>query len=346
MSAARAGLFLLLAPWALAVPGALEGARAEVSDTAATVVELRLEGPLSTVVLEAGGRPTHILGELAPGEQRSLGAPLSTWAAARRAEDLAGRLALRVEPEQAGGRVSVLAYAPLRPDLWSSGFPTSLGLRSRPPLRPALPRLDLTRLALAAGAFLAVLALRRRPLAALSAGVLLSALLLLLPAAPLPGPAVQILEGDARSAQWAWVRGALDRIELPPGSLPWDDVLGEGEETRWVVELEPGRRERWFLEGAGRSLFLLEPLLEPPLLERSRAGEALAQCWTREPGDAWRWHGGWDRGAALPPPREGGAPPPGWLAAGLPQGLSVLLGRLAEEGPQGEPRWIRVVGWP
>ncbi len=71
-------------------------------------------------------------------------------------------------------------------------------------------------------------------------------------------------------------------------------------------------------------------------------GPALARVWRRLEG-AWSYHGAWKRGQALPaavagPTGSGWLPPPGGLVQGLPQGVEVLVGELADD----PGTWIRV----
>ena len=67
----------------------------------------------------------------------------------------------------------------------------------------------------------------------------------------------------------------------------------------------------------------------------------LAEVYVRDAAGAWTAHGPWARGAPLPaagpaagatsgsnPAPAAGNAPPGWLAAGLPQGVRVLVARL------------------
>ncbi|MEZ6017319.1 MAG: hypothetical protein R3F49_19555 [Planctomycetota bacterium] len=85
----------------------------------------------------------------------------------------------------------------------------------------------------------------------------------------------------------------------------------------------------------------------------------LAEVFVREASGAWSRRGSWALGGALPGGGAEGVAPPGWLAVGLPQGVRVLVARLApgawagpEPGvPQGtqagaaqDPeRWLRCV---
>ena len=76
----------------------------------------------------------------------------------------------------------------------------------------------------------------------------------------------------------------------------------------------------------------------------------LDAVWTRSSaGGAWVGRGPWRLGAPLPEAQPVPSVPPGWLAAGLPQGRGVLVGRLAESswrGPEGAGvAWIRQVGF-
>lgn len=316
------------------------------ADAGAAVVEVRLEGPLEAVELDRGGRTTRIVGELGPGERRTVSAPLSLWSPVERTDQIPEGLSIRVLPEESIGDAVIVDVAPPRPDLWSCGLPTTLTMRSRPPLAPPVPRPDSTRLLLVAAGAAVALALRKRPILALVCGSALAAALLVLPAAPLGSGSVSVLEGDARTGDWVHVRGAIGVIELAPGHLPWDDALRAGEPPHWRVVLTPGAPVRWFLEGAGAWLYLIELLATPPRWTREGSdGLALTRAWIREPAGGWEDHGAWPRGAPLPEPVEQQASPPGWLAAGLPQGVSVLLGRLAIEAEASEETWVRVVGF-
>lgn len=71
-------------------------------------------------------------------------------------------------------------------------------------------------------------------------------------------------------------------------------------------------------------------------------GPALARVWRRLEG-VWSYHGAWERDQALPaavagPTGSGWLPPPGGLVQGLPQGVELLVGELADD----PGTWIRV----
>jgi hypothetical protein len=346
---------VLLALLLAAAPVTAPQEGAEPPDAGAVRVGLELEGPLEAVVLSEGGRPTRVDAALGPGERRTVEVPLTLWSPAPSGAEVAPRITLELRPEGAAGEARVGAVSDPRPDLWSAGLPATLTLRSRAPLEPASPRPDPVRLVLLAAAWAAVLGARRRRLLGLAAGALGAAAILAVPAPPVLEGELVVLEGDARAGRWVAVRGALDRIEVEPrlverGVVPWVDVLGAGAPTRWRVELDPGRAPAWWLEGAGRRLYLLSELPGGPRLERGRNdGPELAEVWVREPSGGWTGHGRWPAGQPLPPERPGD-PPPGWLATGLPQGIGVLLARLdaGEAGvlsPRARAGWLRLTGF-
>lgn len=331
---------LLVPLLAAEVPAAQDGIR---------IAELRLTGPLREVTLEnAGSWRTRVTCDLAPGEVRTVRVPLATSDAPRDEPEL--RL---LPPDGPGDAVLVALAAGEDPFTWSA-LPAGLRARSWPPLRPARPRPDAARLALVAGALclgLALGALGRRRTVALAVGALACAAPFVLPARAPAALALRVHEGDAESGEWLRVDGAREILDLRPGALGWAESLPFARERSFEVTLETGGALRWALSGKGLALYFCEHLSAFESFEpRSNEALALAACWTRDAAGAWTARGAWAVGAPLPPPGAGGGEaPPGWLAAGLPQGVGVLLGRVARDGSEregGRLGFVRLVGFP
>lgn len=338
-AAAALALGALLAP-----AGRAQDPQPDPADAGAVLAELRLEGPLEGVELGEGGRVTRVEARLGAGERRTVTVPLALSTPARATGALRSRLALCVLPEGVGGRAAVLELSAPRPDLWSSGLPGTLTMRSRPPLEAAFPRPDATRWALAAAGVAAALVLRRRALLALAASAAVSAALLALPGRSGRPAGVVVLEGDARSGAWVLVRGGWGEVEVEAGELPWDDVWAAGDPVRWRVRIEPGRGPRWALVGEGARIYTIQRLGTPPRVAvADYGGPDLARAWLRAEDGGWRAVGRWRSGEPMPEAGGRGAPP-GWLAAGLPQGVGILLGELAPSAAT-EPAWLRLVGF-
>ncbi len=207
-----------------------------------------------------------------------------------------------------------------------------------------------------AAAALAVFAARKRAWVALGLGLLGAALVA---GAQLrrEGPAAEstrVLEGDAESGRWMVVEGAWEELALDPNSdraieceperLP---LTYRGEFTAsgvgWRVHLRGGRL--WRRAGLEPGSRRLDPM--------ANLWGTMSETWTRGSDGSWSVRGVWPLGAPLPDPKAGGAGPPGWLAAGLSQGRSVLVARLAEDSWAGESvgdripseTWLRLVGF-
>ncbi len=138
------------------------------------------------------------------------------------------------------------------------------------------------------------------------------------------------------------------------------DVAGLGGEP---VALGVGPDGRWTLQ-APRGAWVAATPFEPGarlLRPEVNTWGALREVALRGADGVWSARGDWVLGAALPAapngPRAGSGPgsasisgPPGWLLAGLPQGVEVLTARLAPGAyagpgaPAGAELWLRVVG--
>jgi hypothetical protein len=341
---------------AFALCAALIAPTAGAQDSRIRWARLAVEGPLDGARLDCGaGGEMWLEGRLLPGERAVIEVPAPTaptgMAVEPRVADpaLSDRVAFDgwVEDPSAARLVAV-----------------PMGLRLRP--RPALPEwragsVPRSLLLVLAGSFLLTLVLRARRLLALANACVWSAVaVLLLARTPLEGPAgIRVLEGEAGSSLWLAVDASREGFEL-------------GGERPWLVDAEPARAR----------LSVRVPLIHPPGLPGAGArillrggtllrivgldarnrdwkrannhwGE-LEEVWLRSAGGDWTFHGSWPAGAPLPAPLpdSGEHRPPSWLDPALPQGRSILLGRLvpgafgtvpASWAPLGT--WVRLYGF-
>jgi hypothetical protein len=338
-------------------PAPLVSAQSRVS-----LAEVDIEGPLSEVVLDLGtAGSTRIVGELVAGESRRILVPLAPRSDADRITPT-----IRIRPEPMGlapdleprGRARFLGWQNRASPLDA----LSIGLRERP--RPAVAESSAslsraTPFALLAAAIV-VLALRRRPVLALASSVVASAALVLVVHRPdaEASTAVVLVDGDVDSDRWRRVDAAFARIEVPAdvGAFElW--VEPAGAPVFWRVPLDwswggssggsssgTGGTARAEVASPGARLFLVSTLPGgAALFSRERNQDAaLDRAWLREEG-TWTWRGPWPLSAALTAalPRAGpDTAPPSWLASGLPQGVAVLVGRVAGSGNT----WMRIAG--
>jgi hypothetical protein len=214
-------------------------------------------------------------------------------------------------------------------------------MRGLPPLERAVPTPGPARWALLLAAVVLVLAARRTPWRALLVGAL-GAASLWLPLELPREPSLVLLEADLDSGRWLEVRAAREELELEAGSGQWLRTL-PGDATCSLRVERRGSGLARTVSAPGARIFASRELKAGLRLslDENLLGD-LDQVWTRSPDGSWTSHGSWGLGLELPEGARGGsAGLPGWLAAGLPQGVPVLLGR--QEGPSGA-RWVRLVG--
>lgn len=297
------------------------------------VLELTAGGPLGSMRALSGAQETRVELDLQAGEQTSLRLPvLSLRNRLQAAEPV-------VTLDTAGsGEAEALGVQWPRP--WRE-LPLSLQSRPLPPVQRSSPAIGLAQWSVLLASVLWVLALRRRPWFAMGLGLLGGTLLLLgLPASPpAEGAQVRVLEGES-GGQWLEVRGGRERLLVRGVTPGWlQRVPSRGELRLEFDASEPGEWTACFDEGRlffTRELGFLGPTSAGP-------GEsAFASCWVRRNGEGWTFHGPWSGNQPLSPP-EAGPLPPGWLVAGLPQGLEILVGKL--ESGRGESAWLRLVGF-
>lgn len=325
------GLLLVAACVAGAAP-----ARALAPQNRAVFADVEIHGPASTVVLDAGAAGvTRITGALRAGETRRISVPVplahegARSAPLVRLEGAEGDLAGDGHARFLGWRGGVSPLADLAP-----------GVRARP--LPAVSALEVAvsravPLVLLA-AFLVVLTARRRPALAVAVAVLAAACTwpLVRPAAREHDPRVVVLDGEAGAAAWRRVDAAVDSIAVPEDvdefELRTDPPSAA---VTWTVPLASDAP--WSARATGARLFVLSATTwaEDAWTPVRNGVFDLEAAWSRTDG-AWAARGPVAFGAPLPPPLEGAqtpSMPPGWLVAGLPQGVEVRLGRLAAGTP-------------
>lgn len=307
---------------------------------------VKLEGPLSKVVLDLGlAGSTRIAGELLAGETRSMRVPLPARSLSERVEPRirtgAGEPRSDLDP-LARGSVRFIGYEPFVGNRLDA-IPASLRARARPAILGASVATSRATPFLLLAWLVIVLALRRRPALAILAASILSAALRIVVTAPDAGASsnVRVVDADVESDAWLQVDAALGSIVVPAEIEAFQlDVEPPGAPIVWHVALGQGAELR--AESRGARLFLATVLEVAPARVTRAANHhaALDDSWLRVEG-AWTHVGRWDQDAPLPSAAGEGAPP-GWLAAGLPQGVTILIG--AVHAPGRRPSWIRLSG--
>lgn len=313
-------------------------------------ISLRVEGPLDALHITCGpAGSTHWKGKILRGETRVLTLPVSL------PESRSADLAVRVD---GSGSASVEGWlAPV------ARLPSSLLSRPVASPMPSVRRLDGAAALLLMATLVGALGFWRRPSRALLVGMLGSAALLFLPAPPEEAArTLRVFEGHREGGRTSWVRtdagvgsltlavwGGLEwthlRVLVPEavrGQIPVNYSVVQDSQAPLGIEVPPGVRLA-LSQPVSRILGEVRPELQ--------AFGSLAQVWTRGPGGqaSWNRRGPWGLGESFPDPIPGPAPP-GWLAAGLPQGRGVLLGQIAPGGPGTgddvpDSVWVRLVGF-
>jgi hypothetical protein len=228
------------------------------------------------------------------------------------------------------------------PEPWSS-LPSTLQARSLSPVAIAPLQVSGLQWAWLGMALLLVFALRQKPVGALIVGLVLACALFLL---PIPSrsvaPVVSVLEGDASSGRWLEVRGAQDGLVVTGSRPGWLRRLPAGAVGN--LECLADATERWAAQFPEARLYFSTEIEIKDLPSGSSPGDRdLLRAWVRLPGEGWSFRGPWARQESLPGAILGGPAPPGWLAAGLPQGVGVLLGECKTSST--DQGWLRLVGF-
>jgi len=165
-----------------------------------------------------------------------------------------------------------------------------------------------------------------------------------------------VVEGDGASGKWVRVSVQSRSSAMDLDRLLRLAVLPEGARLNWAATSTAGGELIWTAEGAGDEtarIISCERFFPPNAPTNSPAeteaggrhpGLSLTSTWLRSAsGGKLVSHGAWERGTPLPAAREDGLGPPSWLAAGLPQGVGVLLGR--SKNDQDQEIWVRLIGF-
>jgi hypothetical protein len=284
--------------------------------------EYELHGPAAGVVLDAGSAgTTRLEGALSAGETSRFVAPIPTSPGAPPLEP-------RVRSTTGGARF--LGWR--EPDARLPALPSALRARPPPAASSARVRVPPSVLLVLAAAGIAGLWLRRSPRAALALGIAAAAIAFALARRSLArdATAVEILDGIAGAPTWQRARAARDALTLPSRS-PGYELRTEpaGAPLAISLALDPSSLPR--AASAGARLIAIWPETWPAdALERGANHLVeLDATWFRDEG-TWTSRGPWPIGSPLGAARPG-PDPPGWLIDGLPQGVQVLVGRVAGE---------------
>jgi hypothetical protein len=324
---------------ALLLPVLLAAAKPAPGENRYWLASLELSGPLEELHIDAGSAGRSVVSlDLLAGERIALEVPVPL----RNPLGSQGLASLpdpqpRIVPASAGGSARFLAWTP------PPSLPRSLLPRPRPPLAGIPLRPGAVELTLALAILVLALGLRRSPVRCALICGLGGLALALIGSRSRPGPGELVLvEGDLRQGVWMEVRaglgvleGEMDALELGPAGGP----------VELALERRSDRAPRLTARAAGARLHALLRLDAPGgELRADRNGWAsLEEVWLRSPAGRWSALGAWTEDLPLPEAEAPGAgAAPGWLMAGLPQGVGILLGRFAGSEP---PRWLRVSGF-
>ena len=311
----------------------------------ARIGEVEVVGPVRDVELSLGqGGDSRIEGELLDGERQRLRVPFAARGTGR--PTVVPRIRWEsADSSDANGTARFLGWSAEESLL--DRLPPGILSRPRPPVGPGEVALPLAALGLLPAAFLLALFTRERRATSILVSLAGAALVLGFSSRGRDRAAAgaTVLECDegsdlALEIRASFATGSLDAAELPSTAL---EVDPEGAQVVWIGSFQPG--SPWRARSPGSALYFLRTY-EPGERRISSEGNLalpLAQSWVRREGE-WTARGAWPLGSPVPDPRSG-PPPPGWLSSGLPQGVSVLLGRVEPgAGARGEA-WIRVTGF-
>lgn len=312
---ARAGRFLAALLAQLALANAPASAQSRVA-----FAEIEVQGPAAGIVLDAGlAGTTRLEGTLSAGETRRFVVPIPTSPGAP-----------PLEPRVTGATGAARFLGWREPDPRLATLPAALRARPAPAASSTRVRTRPSVLLVLAAAGIAGLWLLRSRRAAIAVGVVGAAIAFTLARASLArdAPAVEILDGIAGSPTWQRARGARDTAILP-ARTPSFELRTEpgGIALTITLALDPAALPRVAATGARLVASWPEPWPGDALERAANHLVELDEAWAREEG-TWTAHGAWPLGAPLGPARPG-PDPPGWLIDGLPQGVAIVVGRVA-----------------
>lgn len=290
---------------------------------------IELGGPLRSLEIAPA---TRISGELEPGERARFSLPCLVPAG----EPLPREPRLVFTQDEPGqGSARFLGW-----EQDSAAWPANLALRPFPELASSGPLLAPASWMLLLAASLITLVPRKSLVSLALGGVAALGLFLWVQSTTSEPGALRVYEGAVGSSTWV-------QREIGVGEL-----LLAAPTQGWRLDCEPASA-RIVLEASLRPadpLMVRAPAVRGAQLRGQRllqdelgvfdptaqAVFALKHAWRRSE-QGWSYLGPWERGAPLPASRPG-PPPPGWLVQGLPQGVEVFLGELADAPGS----WVRV----
>jgi len=280
--------------------------------------EIEIEGPFQRAVVLAGNAgSTLVEGRFGAGETRRILVPVPVDPDIGRREPTISAASARARFVGWKERDERLAELPA-------------ALRARPPplAEPARVRTSLATLFVLAASALVGLWLVRSWRAALAVATVASipAFFLARSAFDRDIHAVEVLDGIAGSSTWQRTRAAWDEIVLPSRGASFDLVTQPSRALEFEAPLDLARSARARVRATQLIATWPESWPADALARTSNQFAPLAAAWTREEGN-WTFRGPWELGAALGPVVSGG-PPPGWLVAGLPQSVDLVVGEL------------------
>lgn len=327
----RALVLFLACVALLRCAGALTGSR---------FAEIEFAGPLANAVISTRGGETRVEGELRVGETRVMLVPVATQELSTEAPAI--RFDEEPDPLRARGTARFLGWR--EPTSALSNLSPGLRARARPALAETPLEISSAAPLVLLAAAIGVLYLRKKPRFAVAIAIVAALATRALVHAPVRDveASVSLVDGDANETRWRSVDAAVS--ELAFANLVADfELASEPADLRlsWRGSFAAG--SEWRVAAVGARIFASRILeFEEGLLTRAaNRYAAFDEVWLREAGE-WHGHGAWEFGAELPTAREARVPP-AWLAANLPQGVTLLVARV--RGGMGRPQaWVRVSG--
>ncbi|MBI5363043.1 MAG: hypothetical protein HZA53_07670 [Planctomycetes bacterium] len=302
--------------------------------------EYELVGPLARVELETeAGDRVKLAGELSAGERRRVVLAVPGPERAASVKDRAEpRARWAQDDEVARGRVRFLRWLPDADDGLEE-LPPGLRARSRPPVARDRAAAGLAAACVLAATLAGLFAARRRAawvLAVGATGGVLAAFVVRGSASALAS--ARVVEGEFGTERWLRVHASAEALILAadeleaPGRLVVDPPTAR-------LEVEQGLASGCVTVRSARARLFWSSWTDavPTLAFAGNRWRDLELVHARRAGE-WSTLGPWKCGAERPAGTPG-TPAEGWLLAGLPQGVDVLLARVRD--PDGVV-WVRL----